>query len=313
VKQASEQVKQAQVSLAQAQANRANNEIRRRDVEIAQASGARSEAMLTNANDTLSQTTVRSPIDAVVLQKYVEQGTIITSGQSLNATGTSIVQMGDISKMYVNVSVDETDLSGVTEGQPVKITVDAYKNIGFEGKVARINPQAQVENNVTTFAVRVEVDNSNPSFRLLRPGMNATCVFLSDSREDVVSLPSQAIHTDDQGSYVEIAKGGAAAPRPSSDGQSSRRSGGGSARGGLLTGVKVERRLVETGLEGNGVVEIVDGLQEGEKVVVQTIVPTQNRPAAAAGGSPFGGSGGGRGGVGGSMGGGRSGGGGSRR
>lgn len=288
VAQAREQVKQAEQNLAQSRSNQANDQIKNLDIRAAQATIARAEATLENANDTLSQTTVRAPSGGVVLQKYVEQGTIITSGQSLSATGTSLVQLGDVSKMYANVSVDETDIARVAAGQAVEVRVDAYPGVTFEGKVARVDPQAVVTNNVTTFNVRVEIDNAAPTFGQLRPGMNVTCEFVVDHVAEAVQVPTEAVREDDNGAYVQIARGGV----PSSTNRQA------------LTGVQTERRSVELGVEGNTSVQIKSGLTAGETVVVQTIEPEasrQQRPGAS-GGSPFaggGGMGGGRGGGGG--------------
>lgn len=299
--QAQAQVQQAQAALDQAIANQANNAIKEQSVKTAQATAARAQASLTNAKTTLDQTTVRAPENGVVLQKYVEQGTIITSGLSLNSTGTSIIQLGNIDRMYVDVQVDETDIASVNEGQSVDISFDAYPGVPFEGKVYRIEPQAQLDNNVTTVHVRVEVDNSEPSFRLLKPGMNATCEFIIDKKEGVIAVPNEAVHEDDQGSYVQEASGGKVAPTDAAAGTP--------ADPNTLIGVTLKRVSVEPGLVGNDTTEITKGLSGGETIVVQSIEPedTSSTPAQGAAGSPFGG-GGMRGGFGG--GGGRSGGGG---
>jgi HlyD family secretion protein len=289
VVQAREQVQQAEQNLAQARSNQANDQIKNLDIRAAQATIARAEATLENANDTLTQTTVRAPSAGVVLQKYVEQGTIITSGQSLSATGTSLVQIGDISKMYANVSVDETDIARVEAGQAVDVRVDAFPGITFAGKVARLDPQAVVTNNVTTFNVRVEIDNTTSQFQRLRPGMNVTCEFVVANVASAVQVPTEAVREDDNGTYVQVATGGTPSPTNRQ----------------ALTGVRTERRTVELGIEGNTVVEIKSGLKAGEKVVVQTIDPAaarQQRPVGT-GGSPFAGSGG----MGGGFGGGRGG------
>lgn len=274
LQQAKAQALQAQVSLRQALAGRKTNDVRRYDIETAQATIARSRATLTNAEVTLQQTVVRAPVEGVVLQKYVEQGTIITSGLSLSSTGTSIVQIGDVSRMYVNVTVDETDIANIEEEQQVEVTIDAYPGMPFEGKVIRIDPQATVVQNVTTIAVRVEIDNSAASFRLLKPGMNATCEFVVDQKEDVLTVPTDAIRSDDAGSYVEIATGGKPAPE-SPD-----------TTPGALIGVQKKRQTVEVGIQGNEAVEVISGLQEGAKIISQTIEPVTATPAG--GGSPFG-------------------------
>lgn len=293
--QAQAQVDQAQTALDQAIANQANNNIRKQAITSAQASASRARASLTNSKTTLDQTVVRAPEEGVVLTKYVEQGTIITSGLSLSSTGTSIVQLGNISRMYVDVSVDETDIANVDEGQVVDVTFDAYPGVPFEGKVARVLPQAVVDNNVTTVHVRVEVDNSAPTFRLLKPGMNSTCEFILGKKDNVIAVPNEAIQEDDQGSFVLIASGGKPAPADE----------GAAADPSLLVGITSKRVAVETGLAGNEATEITKGIKGGETIVLQTIEPEVATTTAPATTSPFGGgAGGGRGFGGGGFGGG---------
>lgn len=275
VKQLEEAVKQAGVSLKQAKDNKANDAIRSIDVPIAAASIARSEASLVNANTTLDQTTVRAPTDGVILQKYVEQGTIISSALSFAASGNNILQLGDVTRMYIDVTVDETDIANVDVGQRVDVTMDAYAGIPFEGKVARIDPKAVVEQNVTTIHVRVEIDNSAPTYQLLKPGMNATCEFVVNEKENVLFVPTEAVRQDNEGRYVEIGTGGKPAPPDPKTGEP--------AEEGMLVDVKIEQRRVEIGLEGNDSIEIVSGLKGGEKVVVQTVEPPPDQPGGAFG------------------------------
>jgi HlyD family secretion protein len=287
VKQSEAQVKQAAATLKRTQEERRNNEIRRYDIATAQASIARAAATLKNANTTLEQTKVTAPVDGVVLKKYVEAGTMISSALSFAATGNNIVQLGDVTRMYIDVTVDETDIANVEDGQEVEVNIEAYPDIPFAGKVARIDPQAEVIQNVTMIHVRVEIDNTAPAYRLLKPGMNATCEFIVNKKENVVVVPTEAVRTDDKGQFVEIAKGGT--PYKPSDPKEE-------VEPGTLQDVTVERRAVEIGLEGNESTEIASGLKEGETIVTQTI-----EPAPKTSGSPFGGGGmfgGGRGGGG---------------
>jgi HlyD family secretion protein len=136
----------------------------------------------------------------------------------------------------------------------VDVTLDAYPSEIFEGTVTRIDPQAVVEQNVTVVYVRVEIEN--PDARL-KPGMNATCEFVVDRKEDVLMVPSEAVKEQDGKYYVQVMEGG-----------------------------KPVRRDVEIGLEGNDTTEIVSGLQEGVEVVTQIIQPqTQTQ---GSGGPPRG-------------------------
>lgn len=299
VRQAEAQANRSEVALDQARANTANNTIRQYDVQQANASIARAKASRINAQVSLQRTEIRAPSDGIVLQKYVEQGTIITSALGISAQGTNLVQLGDISRMYVDVTVDETDIAAVDAGQKVEVAIEAYPGVPFEGKVTRVDPQAQALQNVTSVHVRVEVDNSTPTFRLLKPGMNATCQFVIDKKSDVIKVPSEAVREDDKGRYVEVATGGKHAPP---DPQT-----GAEADADALVDITKKRVGVEVGLEGNEALEITSGLKEGEQVVTQTIEPAT---PTAGGTSPFGGGGfggGGRGGFGGGGGGGRGG------
>ncbi len=268
-------IAQAKLKLQDAQNQKLNDYIKSTQVLQARATGERAKASMANAQIQLDQTHVTAPSDGIVLKKYVEQGTLITSGISFNSSGTSIVQMGDISRMYIDVQVDETDIASVDLDQKVDITFDAYATTPFEGKVIKIDPQAVVDSNVTTVHVRVEVDNTATSYRLLKPGMNASCEFISDKKEDVVSVPNEALKTDDQGErYVEIAEGGKAAPADKDT----------ESDPNLLVEVKVKKTPVKVGLEGNDSSEITVGVKEGDRIITQTIEPS----TTPAGGNPFG-------------------------
>jgi HlyD family secretion protein len=173
--------------------------------------------------------------------------------------------------------VDETDIASVDVDQKVDITFDAYNATPFEGKVIKIQPQAVVDQNVTTVHVRVEVDNAATAFRLLKPGLNATCEFVVKKRPDVLCVPNESLKTDNEGNhYVEVAEGGKPAPADKDS----------EADPNLIIGCKVVKKPVEIGLEGNDQTEIASGIKEGDRVITQTVEPTTATP----GGNPFGGS-----------------------
>ncbi len=293
--QANAQVQQAQAALDQARANVANNGIQKENIVYNNAQVQSNLASLTNATKTLSQTVVRAPRDGIVLTRSVTQGTIITSAISSVATGTTIVTIGDISRMYVQATVDETDLASISQGQTVEADFEAYPGIPFDGKVILIEPQAVINQNVTQYNVRVEIDNSSPTFRLLKPGMNATCQFIVDSKDNVLNVPNDAVQQDDNGgSYVQVATGGHAPPADPAS----------TAPAGALIDVHLTKRPVKTGLEGDDTTEILSGLKAGDKIVTQTIEPAPPTPAGGAPSSPFAGGGGRPGGGGGGGGGG---------
>ena len=241
-------VKQAEATLASAKANALQLKVRAADIATARADVTSSAAKLQNANINYQSTVITAPRAGVILQKYVEQGTIITSGSSSIAQGTSIVQLGDISRMFVSVLVDEADIGSVEVGQAVNVTLDAYPSEIFDGKVTRVDPLATTTQNVTTINVTVEVDN--PDARL-KPGMNGSCEFVVDRADGALYVPSEAVKEDDDGTTTIT----------------------------VLRGGKQIRRTVETGIASGDSVEIKSGVKEGETVVTAIIEATGNRAA----------------------------------
>ncbi len=264
VAQARADILQQQAHLDEARAGRMNLRIRDTQIAQAQASGARSRAALINADIQLKDTEVKAPRNGIILLKYVEEGTIITSGQSFNSSGTSIVQLGDISRMYVDVSVDETDIANIDIGQKVDVTFDAYNSTPIDGTVIRVDPTAKVASNVTTLHVRVEVDNSAQIYSLLKPGMNASCDFIVGKKTDVVTVPNEALRSNADGThYVEIPEGGKQAPVEK----------GQDPDPSVFVDLKIRKQQIEIGLEGNDVTEVKSGLKPGDKIITQTIEP----------------------------------------
>lgn len=278
VKQSEAALARAKVALEQARTNVGNNAIRHYDIDTNNSSIVRAAASRTNAETTLQRTEIRAPMGGVVLSKTVEQGTIIASALGISSAGASMMTVGDTSRMYVDVTVDETDVANVDVGQKVDVSVEAYPGVPFEGKVIRVDPQAVVLQNVTSVHVRVEVDNSTPTFQLLKPGMNTTCEFVVKEVSDVLVVPNEALKDDTDGSkYVEKATGGKPAPPDATTGIP--------AEEGTKVDVKIEKIKVEIGTVGNDNTEIKSGAEAGMPVVTQTIEP---EPPKAAGGSPFG-------------------------
>lgn len=242
--EARQAVRTAEINLRRAIDQRIQNDVRRSEVQAAQASTVRSRVSLQNAQVQLNSTTVVAPRDGVVTMKYLEEGTIIPPGTSTFSQGTSIVQISDVTRMYVDCAVDEADVAQVTVGQKARVMLEAYPGQRVEGVVERVNPAATTENNVTAVKVRVRIlPGSDKSIRLL-PGLNATCEFITLSKPDVLIAPSQAIRNEDGKTTVRI-KG--RDPK------------------------KPETREVKVGQSGNEGVEVLEGLKEGEEVVTAEI------------------------------------------
>lgn len=243
LKQAQIAVRQAEIALQRAQDQRRNNQIRRQEFEAAKASTTRSRVSVDNAKVQLDSTTVVAPRDGVVTLKYLEEGTIIPPGTSTFSQGTSLVQLSDVTTLFVECAVDEADVSAVKNGQRVRIVTEAYPGQALDGVVDRISPAALTTNNITAVKVRVKV---LPGSKVkVLPGMNATCEFITLEKKDVVIAPSQAITRENGKAFVRI--------KPKDP------------KG------KPEMREVEVGEFGNDGVEILKGLNTGEEVVIAEI------------------------------------------
>jgi HlyD family secretion protein len=207
----------------------------------AQAQVAESQASLKQLEEQLSYTTVVSSIDGVVLSRDVEVGDAVSSILVLGSTATLVFTLGDTSQVYVDGKVDEADIANVYMGQPARIRIESFKNRTFAGKVTRIAPLGVEKDNVTTFAVRVSIDNPTGEIKAM---MTANAEILIDEHKNVLAVPEQAISYDAQKhALVNV---------PDPKGKDGMR-----------------KVAVTVGLANGSNTEIASGLKEGDKVVLQ--------------------------------------------
>jgi len=150
----------------------------------------KAKTALDDAKERLSDTIIESPINGIILIKYVEEGQIIASGISAVSGGTAIAAVADMSKVSVRTSVDEVDIGQIQTGQKATVIAESYPDREFTGEVIRIHPQAKIEQNVTTFDVTIEVDNSDG---LLMAGMNASVEIVAGYKENILLVPREAL------------------------------------------------------------------------------------------------------------------------
>ncbi len=237
--EAQKNIRSAEIALQKALDNEMQIEVRHSDILQARAATVRNKVSLANAKVQLDSTTVLAPRDGVVTLKYLEEGTIIPPGTSTFAQGTSLVQISDVTKLFVDCAVDEADVSNVKVGQSVRIVADAYRGESVPGIVTRVSPAAITANNVTSVKVRVKV---LPGAKIqLVPGMNATCEFITMQKTNIIAIPNQALQDGD------------------------------TVRVKTKDPLKPESRKVVVGDIGNDVVEIKSGLKAGEEVVIAEI------------------------------------------
>jgi HlyD family secretion protein len=158
----------------------------------AQAAVVTAQANLQTAKDAMEDTQVRAPHNGTVLELDAVLGTVISSPTNDVGGGTVILKMANLDTVQVSALVDETDVAAVQSGMPVTITVDAFPNRTFDGSVLKIEPQAQVTQNVTMFPVLVNILNPN---HVLKPGMNTEVEIHIGQRQSVLAVPNAALRT----------------------------------------------------------------------------------------------------------------------
>jgi HlyD family secretion protein len=156
-------------------------------VGVDEATIAQHEAQLATAQVNLDYTNIVSPVDGTVVSRNVTMGqTVAASFQ----TPTLFLIATDLTKMQVDTNVSESDIGGTKEGYKALFTVDAYPKRTFEGTVTQVRQSPQTVQNVVTYDVVVSVDNTDLA---LKPGMTAATRVISDQRDNVLRVPSQAL------------------------------------------------------------------------------------------------------------------------
>ena len=232
----------------------------------------RANASLEDAKERLSDTVIKSPIDGIVLQKYVEKGQIIASGISAVSGGTIIATVADLSRAYVTTAVDEIDIGSIKPGQKAAIIAESYPDREFMGEVQRIHPQARVEQNVTTFDVTIEVDNSEG---LLMSGMNASVEITAGFVENALLIPREAL--TDMRAIARMMGGNGGQPgggmgRHTEGGEGGRQDDNSKKSNPVKMAIVVnngieEPRPIELGLSNFEQAEVLSGLSEGDTVL----------------------------------------------
>jgi len=159
----------------------------------------RAEASLELARERLEDTTVTAPISGTIIAKTVEQGQIIASSTNNVSGGTVLIQMADLSELEIRTLVDEIDIGNVKAGLGIESTVEAFADMNFEGEVMKIEPQAVVQQSVTTFPVLSRIDNSRG---LLLPGMNADVSIIIKERSNVLTVSNEAVRSPEDAREV---------------------------------------------------------------------------------------------------------------
>ena len=209
---------------------------------------------LQRAEDDLARTTIRSPMDGTVIQLNAEQGETVVPG-STNLPGSVIMTVADMSVLLAEVEVSEVDVVNVTLGQEAEVKVDALGTEPQKGRVVEIATSGRRDPTQGTIRFRVKVALDDPDSSL-RPAMTAKVDILTATSEDTITAPIQSVvkrTLDDEGEEV---KGTAAKGIEESDVIY------------VIADGEAAARVVETGISDELYVEIIDGLTDGQEVII---------------------------------------------
>jgi HlyD family secretion protein len=201
---------------------------------------AQARAAIERAEEELANATIKAPIRATVLARDVEVGSPVSSILNLGANATLVMTLGDIEQVFVRGKVDEADIGRVRLGQIARITTETFRERTFQGRVTQISPIGVEKDNVTTFEVKVSIDNPGME---LKANMTANAEIVLQELPNSLLIPEAAVTYDaNRNAFVELAD---AAER---------------------TG---RRRVpVKVGI-GNGTrIQVVSGVKAGDKVVL---------------------------------------------
>jgi HlyD family secretion protein len=269
-------VSQSDFDAAQTAYDSAQFGLKSSDAGVTQTRGA-----LMQAETNLKNSVIRSPVDGVVISRSVDVGqTVAASFQ----TPTLFTIAQDLTKMQIETSVDEADISRASMGQPVSFTVDSYPDRKFNGKVTQIRSAPVTVQNVVTYIVVVQVDNKE---LLLKPGMTANVSIETGRRDDVLKITSAALRFKPRISTGKTQE--KSGPKGMTPGGKKGKGDSPKQQVYILKDGKPAVVPVETGMSDTGSVELTGGpLKEGDEVIVEQIDKAKKKKNGSSTSSPMG-------------------------
>lgn len=193
----------------------------------------------------LEEFRVYSPSGGTVIDVNVQPGEIITSGTATVGGGTVLMKLADITKMVAKAKINEVNIARVQVGQPVTVHLDAIPGSLFEGTVTVIAPQGEKDESIVTYEVTIEIENVGLS---LRPMMTANIDILTDDLDNVITIPLETLQSEEGDDVVYVEEDG-----------------------------KRVRRKVRVVLRTDSEAVVVQGLEEGDRVILPSYTESPSR------------------------------------
>jgi macrolide-specific efflux system membrane fusion protein len=202
--------------------------------KVAEAQLKQAEANVDFAKVQLSYTKIYATTSGVIASVSTQEGETV----SASLASPTFVSIIDLKRLEVNAYIDETDIGKIKVGQEASFTVDTYSDSDFKGKITAIYPKAVIQDNVVNYIVTIQITDFQN--KILRPEMTTNVTLYLEMRKNVLTILTSAIKRDKGERFVTV-----------------------------IEGDKRVQRKVKIGWNSNGTTEIVSGLNDGEKVIIQ--------------------------------------------
>jgi macrolide-specific efflux system membrane fusion protein len=205
---------------------------------------ASAEVALATARDRLRYTRIEAPFDGTIIQRSVQPGEVVVPGVTATVEGKPLLVLADLSALLVRVDFNQIDVARVARGQRAQVTLDSFAQRPLAATVSRVATAAVNSAGLDLFQVEALLEPGQ-DLSGIKPGMSADVRVLLDRRRGILTLPIEAVITDERGSYANLLK-------PESTGQNQPQ------RQDITVGVRNDREL-----------EVVAGLSDGDQVLIQ--------------------------------------------
>ncbi len=253
-----------------AEQSRTAYEVAEANYQATRAQLEQARASLQEAKDNLGKTKLTAPISGRVVRLAVEEGEVAVPSTFSRETGL-LMTIADLSVILAKVQVDETDVVRLKQSDSVEVTIDAYPDTSFWGRVTKVSHSAKLNGTETTtgsteravdFDVEVTLRNPPPN---VRPDLSCTARIITDTRNEALSIPIIALTVRDHEKIPNESEEAAPADTLRARFKKKEAEGVFVVRNGIAT-----FRPVRTGVAGDEYFEVVDGLREGETIVAGT-------------------------------------------
>ncbi len=256
IRVAENSLREAEQRLRQARSNAELTAVRQEDVRAAQAGVKQAEAALAMARQALADTSVRSPVSGVVAERHVEPGQMVAP-----TPGVALIRVYNPATVYCEAIISETVVDRVARGQEAVVRTDALPGREFEGRVEEVYPAADTNNR--SFRARISVRAPGAD---LRPGMFAKVQIITERRVNQTLIPADCVLKEPGGEYVFVVERDKVR-KPAAPEKDARPSRIGEPEMVEVDADVARKRRVRTGLQGDSMVAVMNGLRQGMRVV----------------------------------------------